>query len=166
MPEGAITLSVEKISIYSKLIALLPVILKALIIVVFLVLIYFLYKLLKKKRIEKELIRAAQQMPKKIFKRKKRKKKPRIEVVELPQEEIREGARFELPADIEKHLKENEKIIINILKQRNGQAEQGTLRVISGFPKASLSRILKELEERKVVYKEKRGKKNIVFLKK
>ena len=106
-------------------------------------------------------------MPKKVLKRKKRRRKARVEVVELPQkEEIKEEARFELPADIEKHLKENENVIINILKQRNGQAEQGTLRVVSGFPKASLSRILKELEERKVIFKEKRGKKNLVFLRK
>lgn len=67
---------------------------------------------------------------------------------------------------ISKHLKEDEEAIVNILKQREGRmCEQGTLRVITGMPKASLSRLLKELEERKVVYKEKRGKKNLVFLK-
>jgi uncharacterized membrane protein len=38
------------------------------------------------------------------------------------------------------------------------------LRVITGFSKAKLSGLLKELEERNVVYKEKRGKKNLVFL--
>ncbi|MFC1727995.1 helix-turn-helix transcriptional regulator [Nanoarchaeota archaeon] len=67
--------------------------------------------------------------------------------------------------DITKHLKEDEETVINVLKQRDGQCEQGTLRVVTGFPKATLSRILKELEDRKVVYKEKRGKKNLVFLK-
>lgn len=67
--------------------------------------------------------------------------------------------------DISSHLKEDEKQIVNVLKQRDGQCEQGTLRVVTGIPKASLSRLLMELEARKVVYKEKRGKKNIIFLK-
>jgi len=67
---------------------------------------------------------------------------------------------------IEKHLKEDEEIIVNILKKRENKAcEQGTIRIISGFSKATLSRLLKELEDRKVIKKEKRGKKNIIFLK-
>ncbi|MFC1690572.1 helix-turn-helix transcriptional regulator [Nanoarchaeota archaeon] len=66
---------------------------------------------------------------------------------------------------VEKHLKEDEEQIVNILKQREGQVEQGTLRVITGFSKAKISGLLKELEERKVIHKEKRGKKNLVFLK-
>ncbi len=68
-------------------------------------------------------------------------------------------------ATIETHLKEDEQQVLSILKQREGQAEQGTLRVITGFSKAKLSGLLKELEERKVVFREKRGKKNLVFLK-
>lgn len=64
-----------------------------------------------------------------------------------------------------KYLKEDEEVIVNILKQRDDHmCEQGTLRVITGLPKASLSRLLKELEDRNVIYKEKRGKKNLVFL--
>lgn len=66
--------------------------------------------------------------------------------------------------DIEKHLKEDEEQVYNILKQREGQCEQGTLRVITGFSKAKLSGLLKELEDRNVIHKEKRGKKNLVFL--
>jgi uncharacterized membrane protein len=67
---------------------------------------------------------------------------------------------------IEKHLKEDEEIIVNVLKKRENKAcEQGTIRIITGFSKASLSRLLKELEDRKVIKKEKRGKKNIIFLK-
>jgi hypothetical protein len=65
----------------------------------------------------------------------------------------------------EKHLKEEEEQIVNVLKQRNGQCEQGTLRIVTGMSKATLSRLLSELEARKIVKKEKRGKKNIVFLK-
>jgi uncharacterized membrane protein len=69
-------------------------------------------------------------------------------------------------AHIDKHLKEDEQIIINVLKQREGRKiEQGTLRVVTGFSKASLSRLLSELEARNVVHKEKRGKKNVVWLK-
>lgn len=67
---------------------------------------------------------------------------------------------------LEKHLKEDEEQVVNILKQREGQCEQGTLRVITGFSKAKLSGLLKELEERNVIHKEKRGKKNLVFLRK
>ncbi len=66
---------------------------------------------------------------------------------------------------VEKHLKEDEEQIVTILERKEGDCEQGTLRVITGFSKAHLSRLLKELEERKVIYKEKRGKKNVVFLK-
>ncbi|MEW6063148.1 MAG: hypothetical protein AB1571_02145 [Nanoarchaeota archaeon] len=68
--------------------------------------------------------------------------------------------------NIEKYLKEDEEQVVNILRQREGQCEQGTLRVITGFSKAKLSGLLKELEERNIIYKEKRGKKNLVFLRK
>ena len=67
---------------------------------------------------------------------------------------------------LEIHLKEDEEQIVEILKRKEGSCEQGTLRVITGFSKATLSRLIKELEDRKIVYKEKRGKKNLVFLKK
>jgi|GEM_PF-1108564 len=68
--------------------------------------------------------------------------------------------------DIEEHLKEDEEQIVNIIKQRGGSCEQGTLRVIMGLPKSSLSRLIKELEDRKVIIKHKKGKKNIILLKK
>jgi uncharacterized membrane protein len=67
---------------------------------------------------------------------------------------------------IEEHLKENEEQIINIIKQRGGSCEQGTLKVIMNIPKSSLSGLLSELEERKIIYKQKKGKKNIISLKK
>ncbi len=66
----------------------------------------------------------------------------------------------------ETHLKEDEEQIINVLKMKENKCEQGTLRVVTGFSKATLSRLLKELEDRKIIYKEKRGKKNLVFLRK
>ena len=64
---------------------------------------------------------------------------------------------------ITKHLKEDEEQILNILKQRGGSCEQGTLTVITGMSKSNLSRILKELEERRLIKKVKKGKKNIIF---
>ncbi|MBW2977616.1 hypothetical protein KY331_02115 [Candidatus Woesearchaeota archaeon] len=64
-----------------------------------------------------------------------------------------------------KHLKEDEQQIVRVLKQRKGSCEQGTLRVVTNFSKARLSRLLMELEERRIIYKEKRGKKNLIFLK-
>ena len=68
-------------------------------------------------------------------------------------------------AKIEEHLKEDEEQVVKILKSRENQCEQGTLRVVTGFSKAKLSGLLMELEERKIIYKEKKGKKNIIFLK-
>ncbi len=67
---------------------------------------------------------------------------------------------------VEKHLKEDEEPILNVLKLKGGSCEQGTLRIATGFAKATLSRLLTELEERNVIYKEKRGKKNLIFIKK
>jgi len=66
---------------------------------------------------------------------------------------------------MEKHLKEDEEQVINLLKLKEGKCEQGTLRVATGFSKAKLSMLLKELEERKLIHKEKSGKKNLVYLK-
>lgn len=63
------------------------------------------------------------------------------------------------------HLKEDEEQVVSILEKRDGQVEQGTLRVITGFSKAKLSGLLSEMEDRKVIHREKRGKKNLVFLK-
>lgn len=67
--------------------------------------------------------------------------------------------------DILKHLKEDEQQIIRILKQKEGKCEQGTLRVVTDFSKAHLSRLLMELEARHIIHKEKKGKKNLVYLK-
>ncbi|MBD3313692.1 hypothetical protein GF345_04585 [Candidatus Woesearchaeota archaeon] len=97
-------------------------------------------------------------------------RKPKIKEVENitekhddKPEETADKPENEKPS-FEKHLKEDEEQIVNILKQRESKCEQGTLRVITGFSKAKLSGLLKELEDRKIVHKEKRGKKNLVFL--
>jgi uncharacterized membrane protein len=86
---------------------------------------------------------------------KKAKKEVKIIKVKEPEKEPR----------ILEHLKEDEQQIVRVLKEREGSCEQGTLRVITDFSKAHLSRLLMELEARKIIYKEKRGKKNLVFLK-
>jgi len=81
-------------------------------------------------------------------------KKPKTKVV------VRKEDKFE------HHLKEDEEQIVNVLKQRKGSCEQATLRVITGHSKAQLSRILAELEHRKFITKERKGRKNIIHLKK
>jgi hypothetical protein len=63
------------------------------------------------------------------------------------------------------HLTEDEQQVVNILADREGHIEQGTLVIITGFSKAHLSRLLDELQRRKIIHKEKKGKKNIVWLK-
>ena len=68
-------------------------------------------------------------------------------------------------SSIDKHVKDDEQQIINILRLKEGSCNQGTLRVATGFSKAKLSGLLKEMETRKMVHKEKRGKKNLVSLK-
>jgi len=80
-------------------------------------------------------------------------------------EEKHEEKKEEKRDDLIEHLKEEEQQVVRILKSKEGSCEQGTLRIVTGFSKAHLSRLLSELEARKVIFKEKRGKKNLVFLK-
>jgi len=65
---------------------------------------------------------------------------------------------------VERHLKEEERVIVRLLRQREGRCEQGTLCIVSGLSKATLSRLLTELEMRGIVRKERQGKKNMVYL--
>jgi len=62
-------------------------------------------------------------------------------------------------------LKPEEQRIVNILNKKDGECEQATLRLITDHPKATLSRILKELEQRNIIKKVSKGKKNIIVLK-
>ena len=100
------------------------------------------------------------------WKKKKHKKEPEEEKkehkIEVKKEEPHQPKKDD---DMLEHLKEDEQQIVRVLKDREGSCEQGTLRVVTGFSKAHLSRLLSELEARKIVLKEKRGKKNLVFLK-
>jgi len=131
----------------------------------FLVAVYLVYRLLKKSRFEKELLMRAEIAGEyekiKQEEQKEKRKKARRKSAKKSEEPIPE---YIPVVEVGRHLKEDEKQIVNILKEREGKAEQGTIRVVSGMPKSSLSRILKELEERNIIYKEKRGKKNMVFL--
>jgi DNA-binding MarR family transcriptional regulator len=70
-----------------------------------------------------------------------------------------------MDTDVDKYLKEDERTVISILRQRGGIVSQSTLRIAGNFSKATLSRILKELEERNIIKKEQRGNKNLVILK-
>ena len=63
------------------------------------------------------------------------------------------------------YLKDEEKQIIEVLRTKGGECEQGTLRVITDLSKATLSRRLLELEERNILKRVKKGKKNTVILK-
>lgn|GEM_PF-3520923 len=66
---------------------------------------------------------------------------------------------------IDRYLKEDERIVINVLRMKHNSCSQATLRVVTDFSKARLSRILSELEERGIIYKEQQGRKNLITLK-
>ena len=66
---------------------------------------------------------------------------------------------------VDKYLKEDERLIVEALRKRQGKTKQGTLQVVTNFSKAHLSRLLKELEDRGIVQKQRSGRKNLVFLK-
>lgn len=70
-----------------------------------------------------------------------------------------------ITAKAENYLKDDEKKIISALKKKQGECEQATLRIITDFSKAHLSRLLMELEQRNLIKKIKKGKKNIIRLK-
>jgi len=102
----------------------------------------------------------------KFFSKQKSDKKEEKKTEEKPKKPTTELSVNEhiFEEDIVKYLKGDEKIIARILKDREGSCEQATLRLISGFSKAKLSRLLVDMEERGVIKKEKNGKKNIVFI--
>ena len=64
----------------------------------------------------------------------------------------------------ELHLKDEEKQIVRIIEKKGGKVNQSTLVTISDFSKAKVSQLVKELEERKIVKKVKKGKKNVIIL--
>jgi len=159
---SGITISTAKVSWMAQY---APGILLGFMIFGILVLFYVIFRLLKKSKFEKELLMRAEIAGEYERMRKTEISEKRKKTIETKKAEEKKTAPEPFPEYIpEKHLKEDENQIVNILKQREGKSEQGTLRIVSGFPKSTLSRILKELEERNIIYKEKRGKKNMVFL--
>ncbi len=99
-----------------------------------------------------------------IFSHKKKPKKEK-KVVEEPKSTTELSVDEHIfEDDVLKYLKEDEKIIARILKQRDGSCEQATLRLVSGFSKAKLSRLLTDMAERGVVKKEQKGRKNLIFI--
>ena len=84
---------------------------------------------------------------------------------EYKEEHREDDSELSMDAEVDKYLKEDEKIVVNILRQRGGVTSQSTLRIAGNFSKATLSRLLKELEQRNIIKKEQRGKKNLVILK-
>jgi len=88
-----------------------------------------------------------------------------IEENDYMHEHKEEISDLSMDTDVDKYLKEDEKTVISILRQRGGIVSQSTLRIAGNFSKATLSRILKELELRNIIKKEQRGKKNLVILK-
>jgi predicted transcriptional regulator len=94
-----------------------------------------------------------------VFKKKTEKiSDERSAPVEFIQDEKQEN-------NVDRYLKEDERIIINVLRMKHNSCSQATLRVVTDFSKARLSRLLTELEERGVIYKEQQGRKNIITLK-
>jgi flagellar basal body-associated protein FliL len=71
----------------------------------------------------------------------------------------------ERKADFERYLKEDERIVINVLRMKGNSCSQATLRVVTDFSKARLSRLLAELESRGIVTKVQDGRRNMVTLK-
>lgn len=95
----------------------------------------------------------------------KKETRKRIPKREIKNPKIKSIKKIENTEKVDLHLKEEEEQIYNILKQRDGSCEQGTLLVVSDFSKPKLSRILMEMEERKIIKKVKKGRKNYIFLK-
>jgi len=63
-------------------------------------------------------------------------------------------------------LNENEKMAVDIIKsQHKDKVDQREIVKLSGFSKAKVSRIIQSLEERGIVEREKRGRKNKISLK-
>ncbi|HLC46619.1 MAG TPA: hypothetical protein VJI75_02655 [Candidatus Nanoarchaeia archaeon] len=148
--EGNLNVSVQKIDNESSLISIaaLSLIILLLIIAIIALLKRFLLGQKKRKALNEKVSRMD---------------KDEAEfVLENPDQEITISQQS---ADVDKFLKEDERQIVSILRQREGICSQATLRVVGNFSKANLSRLLSELEQRNILVKEKRGKKNLVILK-
>ena len=94
----------------------------------------------------------------------KRRRKEVIKEEKIPAEPKTEEKPKVEETEFEEHLKEEERHIVNILRQKEGKCQQSTLVVLTGYSKAHLSRILQEMESRKLITKAAKGNKNIILL--
>ena len=154
---GEVTILAKPVSAYYYL---MPGFLLGLIIFGFILIVFMLRHYFRNRKLAKELLLRAEIRGE--YEDKRREKISRS--IKERHARKREGLSETKPAAAEQYLKDEERQIVNVLRQREGSCEQGTLRVVTGMPKSTLSRILKELEDRNIIHKEKRGKKNIVFL--
>ncbi|PIN86955.1 hypothetical protein COV19_02055 [Candidatus Woesearchaeota archaeon CG10_big_fil_rev_8_21_14_0_10_44_13] len=150
--EGNISVSVERIESHSSIVS---IIIMAALMLALLAIFFFLLRYLllekKKKRALREKVKVMD--------------KDEADYYKENREDIeKEEKTFSVDEDVDKYLKEDERAVVNILRQRGGICSQSTLRIAGNFSKATLSRLLVELEQRNIIKKEKRGKKNLVIL--
>jgi uncharacterized membrane protein len=67
--------------------------------------------------------------------------------------------------NIPENLSEEEKLIVNLLKESEGTIYQSELVDKTGFTKVKVTRILDRLEGKKIIERKRRGMTNIVILK-
>jgi DNA phosphorothioation-dependent restriction protein DptG len=89
---------------------------------------------------------------------------PKVEIAD-EKSEPRQFIHQEDSPGVDRYLKEDERIVLNILRMKHNSCSQATLRVVTDFSKAKLSRILAEMEARGIIYKEQQGRKNMITLK-
>ncbi|NQV92013.1 winged helix-turn-helix transcriptional regulator [Candidatus Woesearchaeota archaeon] len=85
-----------------------------------------------------------------------------VEAIEKSKNKELEGDKFEL---ISKGLDEYEKMVLKAVKDQDG-ITQNTLRLRTNMSKAKLSYVLRDLEKKEFIIKDKKGKTNAIFLKK
>jgi uncharacterized membrane protein len=92
---------------------------------------------------------------------------PEVEIIDekASSREVASEAESKNGGDVDRYLKEDERIVINVLRMKHNSCTQATIRVVTDFSKARLSRILSELEERGIIFKEQQGRKNLITLK-
>lgn len=93
---------------------------------------------------------------------------PKVEIIDEKASHAEVASAAQEPnngKDVDRYLKEDERIVINVLRMKHNSCTQATIRVVTDFSKARLSRILSELEERGIIYKEQQGRKNLITMK-
>jgi len=98
-----------------------------------------------------------------IFQRKKSKKE---EIVgEKIKEEPKEGGSTRIKTSIINMLDENEKKIVKMLEESEGEITQAYIYKSTGIPKSSLSDTMRRLEKRNIIERKKEGRTNWIRLK-